>query len=138
MGRKLDMRHLLEFLKTREIKEAKENDIQAKMAVLNRAWNNFDMSMGADMEAIELSRKHLDEMYQGLNEEWLFLRQNKEWMFNFKSGGWNTMMAGDMETAIERAIAEYAYSSNLEVNPDTFKLVSLNRSGYEAAMRNFD
>jgi hypothetical protein len=94
--------------------------------------------MGADLVTIELSRKHLDEMYQVLNEEWLFLRQNKEWMFNFKSGGWNTMMAGDKETAIERAIKEYEYSNTLEVNPDTFSLVSLNKSGYEAAMRNFD
>ena len=123
------MRHLVKFLKTREIKEKKERDIQDKMSVLKRGWE--DSGSNDD-------RAHLDEMYQALNDEWLFLRKNKEWMFNFKSGGWNTMMAGDEETAIERAIKEYAYSNSLDVNVDTFNLVSLNKSSYDAAMRNFD
>jgi hypothetical protein len=123
------MRHLIKFLETVEIKGLKEDDIQAKMATLKRAWFDTDDEAG---------RKHLDEMYNELNEQWLFLRQNKEWMFNFTSGGWNTMMAGDMETAIDRAKAEYAGTSSVTVDEKTFKVVEFNQESYKAAMRNFD
>jgi len=122
------MRHLIKFLETKALKQEKEDNIQGKMDAVKRAW----MDAGLD------DKGPLDELYQELNEQWLFLRQNKEWMFNFTSGGWNTMMAGDMDTAIERAKAEYAGTSSLQVDENTFKLVKYNQGAYKAALRNFD
>jgi len=110
------MRHLVKFLETREIKAAKEADIEKKQLVFKRAWDR----------ASEADRKHLDELFDASNEEWVFLRKNKEWMFNFTSGGWNSIMAGDRETAIERAKAEYAGTSSLTVNEGSFTLVEFN------------
>lgn len=122
------MKHLLPFLETRATKLAKEQDIEAKQLVFKRAWDRAD----------EADRKHLDELFDASNEEWVFLRKNKEWMFNFTSGGWNTMMAGDKETAIERAIDEYKGSSSLVVDKDTFCMVEFNEASYNSALRNFN
>ena len=122
------MEHLIGFLETRETRAAKEADIEKKQLVFKRAWER----------ASEADRKHLDELFDASNEEWVFLRKNKEWMFNFTSGGWNTIMAGDRETAIERAEAEYKGSSSLIVNKGTFALVEFNREAYNSLMRNFD
>lgn len=121
------MRHLVEFLETREVKANKEADVEAKMLVLKKAWDKAD----------EADRKHLDEMFDSLNKEWLWLRKTKEWMFGFIGGGWNTIMAGDKETAIELAIEEYKNSSNCNVDVKTFKVVELNRMAYESALRSF-
>ena len=46
---------------------------------------------------------------------------NKEYMFNFTSGGWNTVWAKTKRGAIAQAAKEYK-KSNLVPNPNTFRV----------------
>lgn len=100
-------------LKTTASRQAREADIEAKQLVLKRAWD----------KAPEDDREHLNQMFDVLNEEWLFLRKNKEWMFNFEGGGWNTIYGADMEQAIKNAKAEYN-STVSKVDEKSFRITN--------------
>jgi hypothetical protein len=54
---------------------------------------------------------------------------NKQWMFNFTTGGWNTVYAKTKRGAIAQAAREYK-TSNLIPNPKTFAVAT------DAAMKN--
>ena len=54
---------------------------------------------------------------------------NKQWMFNFTTGGWNTVWAKTKRGAIAQAAREYK-TSNLIPNPKTFAVAT------DAAMKN--
>jgi hypothetical protein len=54
---------------------------------------------------------------------------NKQWMFNFTTGGWNTVWAKTKRGAIAQAAREYK-TSNLIPNPKTFAVAT------NAAMKN--
>ena len=123
------MRHLLEFLETREIRANKEAKLEATKSTLQRAW---------DGASTDNDKEILYEFFEGAMHGLLFLRKNKEWMFNFTSGGWNTIMGEDKETAIERAKEEYKDSKNLIVDERSFSLVSLSKDRYINEMSKFD
>lgn len=101
-----------DFLRSTKLRQLKEADIETKQLVLKRAW----------MSASDEDRKHLDEMFNTLNEEWLFLRKRKEWIFNFVGGGWNTIMGVDKEEAINNAKEEWKNSKYLDVDNDSFRI----------------
>ncbi|QDP56679.1 MAG: hypothetical protein Unbinned3205contig1001_14 [Prokaryotic dsDNA virus sp.] len=63
--------------------------------------------------------------------------QNKEWMFNFIGGGWNTVYAKTRRGAITKAIKEYADSKTLNVDTDTMKRVDKNPEVYRGALSLF-
>lgn len=48
---------------------------------------------------------------------------NKQWMFNFTTGGWNTVYAKTKRGAIAQATREYK-TSNLIPNPKTFAVAT--------------
>jgi len=48
---------------------------------------------------------------------------NKQWMFNFTTGGWNTVYAKTKRGAIAQAAREYK-TSNLIPNPKTFAVAT--------------
>ena len=48
---------------------------------------------------------------------------NKQWMFNFTTGGWNTVWAKTKRGAIAQAAREYK-TSNLIPNPKTFAVAT--------------
>lgn len=63
--------------------------------------------------------------------------KNQEWMFNFMSGGWNTVYAKTKKGAIAAAKKEYAKAmkeGHLIPNEKTFCLVNQNRDQYRHNM----
>jgi len=59
---------------------------------------------------------------------------NKEWMFNFTTGGWNTVWAKTKRGAIAQAAKEYK-NSNLVPNPNSFRAST--PSDMKAALSSF-
>jgi len=50
--------------------------------------------------------------------------KRKEYIFNFESGGWNTVYAKTLKGAIKEAIKKYEYSDVLNPDPSTFRLAT--------------
>ena len=61
--------------------------------------------------------------------------KNKEWMFNFTSGGWNTVLAKTRRGAIAQLATEYK-SSNLVPSVETLRVAT--PASLKAAMLTFD
>lgn len=100
-------------LQTTAARQAFEDKITDKMESLKRAW---------EASTNEADRTNFNDLYNELNEQWLYARQSKEWIFNFNGGGWNSVYAADMEIAIQKAKAEYG--GTLEVDEKTFRVAT--------------
>ena len=61
--------------------------------------------------------------------------KNKEYMFTFEGGGWNTVWAKTLRGAKKIAVKEYEYSDTLNVRLDSVHLAT--QSGLESAMSLF-
>ena len=57
---------------------------------------------------------------------------NKQYMFTFEGGGWNTVWAKTKRGAIKKAIAEYKDSEGLTPRLDSFHIAT--ESGLKSAM----
>ena len=55
----------------------------------------------------------------------------KEYIFRFKTGGFNTVMAKTLRGAKKLAVSEYAYSDTLIVNVDSVHLVTKEELKFE-------
>jgi hypothetical protein len=113
-----------EFLETTEAREAQLEKIEDRQSMLSRAWQLTDDE--ADMVII-------DEINDELGVQWLYLRKDKEWLFNFESGGWNSIMAPDREIAIRKANQDFSTSS--KINIKSFRIRT--EIDYEHLMSNF-
>jgi hypothetical protein len=102
----------MKHLESKAAREAQIEKIEDRQSMLSRAW----------MKADEADRALMDALNDELTHEWIYLRKDKEWLFNFKFGGWNSIMACDKETAIQKAKEEYKNSSSLFVNESTFRI----------------
>ena len=60
---------------------------------------------------------------------------NKQYMFSFEDGGWNTVWAKTRRGAIKAALKEYKNSDTLTVNIDSVHLAT--KSGLDSAMSLF-
>ena len=60
---------------------------------------------------------------------------NKQYMFTFEAGGWNTVWAKTKRGAIKKANAEYKDSEGLTPRPDSFHVAT--ESGLKSAMSLF-
>jgi hypothetical protein len=103
----------MKHLETVKSRKAREAVIESYTGTLDRA--SYKSQQYPDKDNIKA-------MAGLLNAELIYLRKNKEWLFNFSSGGWNSIMAQDKETAIKLAIEEYEYSDTLIVAEDTFRV----------------
>jgi hypothetical protein len=61
--------------------------------------------------------------------------KNKEYMFTFEGGGWNTVWAKTKRGAIKKALEEYKDSDSLNPRTDSFVLAT--EEGLEVAMSTF-
>jgi hypothetical protein len=61
--------------------------------------------------------------------------KNKEYMFTFEGGGWNTVWAKTKRGAIKKALEEYKDSDSLTPRTDSFVLAT--EEGLEVAMSTF-
>ena len=103
----------MKHLETTPAREAFEKKITSKMNSLKRAWMDTDDAF---------DRENFNDMYNALNEQWLYARQSKEWLYNFESGGFNSIQAADKQQAIEKARAEWKGLPSLVINEDSFRL----------------
>ena len=102
----------MKCLQNTKSRKAKEADLEARQAVLKRAWE----------QASDEDRAILDKMYVELAEQWVYLRRsNKEWLYNFKSGGWNSSEGADREIAIQNAKEQWALTT-LQIDEDSFRI----------------
>jgi DNA-binding transcriptional regulator YhcF (GntR family) len=60
---------------------------------------------------------------------------NKQYMFSFEDGGWNTVWAKTKRGAIKAALKEYKNSDTLTVNVDSVHLAT--KRGLDSAMSLF-
>jgi len=102
----------MKHLQTTATREAFEAKVISRMESLNRAWQST---------TDEADRANFNDMYNALNEQWLYARTSKEWLFNWKSGGWNSIYAADREQALKKAKAEWK-NSNLVIDEDSFRI----------------
>jgi hypothetical protein len=114
------------YLQTTAQREAREKLIERYKKTLQEAWYLLPH---------DSQREDLDAINTVLDLEWLYLRKSKEWLFNFKSGGWNSIMAADREQAIRLAKKEYKLSVNCEVDENTFRVRT--EADYEQLMSLF-
>ena len=61
----------------------------------------------------------------------------KEFMFNFEGGGWNTVYAKTKRGAITKALKEYKNDDDLNPIASTFKRVDKNPEAYKTCMSLF-
>jgi len=61
--------------------------------------------------------------------------KNKEYMFTFEGGGWNTVWAKTLKGAKKLAVKEYEYSDTLNVRLDSVHLAT--EDGLKSAMSLF-
>jgi hypothetical protein len=61
--------------------------------------------------------------------------KNKEYIFTFEGGGWNTVWAKTKRGAIKKALEEYKDSDSLNPRTDSFVLAT--EEGLEVAMSTF-
>jgi hypothetical protein len=61
--------------------------------------------------------------------------KNKEYIFTFEGGGWNTVWAKTKRGAIKKALEEYKDSDSLTPRTDSFVLAT--EEGLEVAMSTF-
>ena len=61
--------------------------------------------------------------------------KNKQYMFTFEGGGWNTVWAKTKRGAIKKALAEYEDSDTLNPRTDSFVLAT--EEGLSVAMSTF-
>ena len=113
------------FLETTEAREAQLEKIEDRQSMLSRAWQLTDD---------EADRAIMDEINDELTVQWLYLRKDKEWLFNFEDGGWNSMMAPDREIAIRKAKQEYSTSSKIDIR--SFRIRT--EADYRNLMSNFN
>jgi len=78
--------------------------------------------INALVNANESDKLHLLDMISELRKQFDYLMKNKEWLYNFQSGGWNSEIAADKETAIKQASKRWKDSDNLDVDPDSFRI----------------
>jgi hypothetical protein len=61
--------------------------------------------------------------------------QQREYIFTFEEGGWNTVWASTKQNAIDKAIKEYEYTDKLNPIVDSVRLA--NKDVLQAAMSTF-
>lgn len=96
----------------------------------------------------QIYRHTLEEFFFAIEtpyQEWLkqevdlinetILEKKREYMFNFKGGGWNTVWAINLKEATKRALKEYSSSPYTQVDVKTVRLTNFRE--VEAAMSNF-
>lgn len=103
----------MKHLQTTAAREKFENQITSRMESLKRAW---------EASTDEADRANFNDMYNALNEQWLYARQSKEWLYNFKSGGFNSSTGADKEQAIKKAKERWGNTTSLVIDEDTFRL----------------
>ena len=61
--------------------------------------------------------------------------QQREYIFTFEEGGWNTVWASTKQNAIDKAVKEYEYTDKLNPIVDSVRLA--NKDVLQAAMSTF-
>lgn len=61
--------------------------------------------------------------------------QQREYIFTFEEGGWNTVWASTKQNAIDKAIKEYEYTDKLNPIVDSVRLAT--KDVLQAAMSTF-
>ena len=78
--------------------------------------------------AIDYHKKFLQDSIDKMNAEYKYLNESKRWNFNFKGGGWNSVIALTKEQAIQIANETYATpgfpEARLTPDPKTFRIES--------------
>ena len=101
-----------------------------------------------DFQVAQIYRHTLEEFFFAIEspyQEWLkqevelinetILEKKREFIFNFKGGGWNTVWAKNQKEAIKLALKEYSESPYTQVDVSTVRLASSKM--IEAAMSTF-
>ena len=105
----------LETIKSRE----------ARINYLSSAITAHEFAMNS---VVDYHKKFIQDSINKMNAEYKYLNESKRWNFNFKGGGWNSVIALTKEQAIIIANEQYATPGHPEAvltpNPKTFRIES--------------
>ena len=96
---------------------------QERINYLSSAITAHELAMNG---VVDYHKKFLQDSINRLNAEYKYLSEAKRWNFNFKGGGWNSVIALTKEQAIMVANEEYKSLSESKLTPDpnTFRVES--------------
>lgn len=103
------------------------------MNILQAKQNKDFFNTSKEQEISELFAQKYNASTEAIRK-FIFEDGKIEFMFNFKTGGWNTVYASSLEEAIEMAKKEYN-GETLQVNENSFSIPT--KSSYDAALRSF-
>jgi hypothetical protein len=112
-------------IKTKQLEYMKSIEPEHFLTIDPQFYRRFND--GLHNSIIDRFKKEIEALDQAIEE-------TKEFLFNWKSGGWNSVYAIHKEEAIERA-AEVHKDSKLEADPKTFRVST--PVDYEACLRSF-
>jgi hypothetical protein len=102
-------------MNTEAIKTKEGN--KARIAYL-RTLNKALMTSGMGKEERKVARQEIEKN----RKEIKFLMSNKQFLYNFKSGGWNSGSGRTIEEAIKAEKKRWGKNSSLEMDLDSFRL----------------
>lgn len=102
----------MEILKNQTTVNREIDTLKNRLRILD---NSFSKLSNEDYQAVlPITQKLVGDIE--------FLQSKHEWVFNFTSGGWNTVYATNLKGAIIEANKKYAGDPSLVPDPKTFSL----------------
>ena len=123
-----------QWLNAKSIRSIKANQLEYMKSIEPEHFLTIDPQFyrrfndGLHYSIMDNFKKEIESLDKSIEE-------TKEFLFNFKGGGWNSVYALYKEEAIEKAQKEYEYSETLEVNPNTFRVST--PTDYKACLSTF-
>lgn len=110
-----------------EIQVIKIALVDYKLSQVDQGAHSWTLDQGRQFAAVSallitIAEKEAKEWYKEANRSTKVI-PNKRWMFNFTTGGWNTVYAKTKRGAIAKAAKEYK-NTNLIPNPKTFAVAT--------------
>jgi len=109
----------MKHLETIQSRQDRINFLSSSITAHELAMNGLD----------PYNQKFLQKTIDTLNAEYKYLGESRRWNFNFKGGGWNSVIALTKEQAIQIANSEYNPANTdgdgmLVPDPKTFRVES--------------
>ena len=85
-----------------------------------------DTHLSESLDPYSLLSTIISETEEEANKIEAILTTTREYIYNFKTGGWNTEFASTIEEAKEKAIRRWKDLANLDVDLESFRLTNEN------------
>jgi hypothetical protein len=114
------------------MKQSEKKELTERFNLLSQrikdleAMNDQQLAFSDGFNPHALLLTIIDETTEEANKIEAILTTTREYIYNFKSGGWNTEFASTIEEAREKAIRRWKDLERLDVDPDSFRLTNAN------------